>query len=470
VSYASAVKRGLVCLALVACAPPPPPTAPTPLAAADILRVTAETYAHATSYVDHGQQTATFHGKPSFVTTKTFQTAFERAGGFRFEYRDEGDAARAFVIWSDGKQTQISWYVKPGILDGKSLGFAIAAATGVSGGTAYNIPALLIPSVGGRLLTSIDGPERGPDETIAGQPCFTITESLRHGSLTLWIDMRSHLIRQVRKRSQIPGKLGPVDVDEVTSYEPSLDTAIDPSAFQPPQASPPPEQPAWLGVMFDGHNGTTRVQSVVGGGPAEHAGLQAGDVITKLDTQPVAKAVDVVTRVRGEKPGTKLHLSVQRGGKEMPLDVTLEKRPDLDDLQGRLVGHPAPDFALAALGTGSARLADLKGRVVIVDFWATWCGPCAMAMPHLVDLGHKYKDLRVVGISDEDEADIKKYVADHKIDYTIARDADDVVTGHYLVTALPTLAIIDKAGVVRALHVGAGDFDVIEAEVQQYLK
>jgi thiol-disulfide isomerase/thioredoxin len=223
--------------------------------------------------------------------------------------------------------------------------------------------------------------------------------------------------------------------------------------------------------MFDGHKGTTRVQSVVSDGPAEHAGMRAGDVIAAIDGQQVAKAAEVIMRVRGEKPGAKLHLMLSRDGKEVPLDVTLEKRPDLEDLQGRLVGHPAPDFALTALvGPASAKLADLKGHVVIVDFWATWCGPCAMAMPHLVDLGHKYKDVRVLGISDEDEADIKQYVADHKIDYTIARDPDDMVTGHYLVTGLPTLVIIDKTGVVRALHIGAGDFDAIEAEIQQYSK
>lgn len=470
-SYASAVTRGVVCLMLVACATPAAPVSPKPMTADDILRATADTYAHARSYTDHGQQTTTFHGKPSFVATKTFQTAFERDGRFRFEYREEGDPARAFVVWSDGSHAQISWYVKPGILDAKNLSFALAAATGVSGGTAHNIPALLMPAVGGRLVTSIDHPVREADETIDGQPCFRISGSAHQASFTLWIDVRSHMVRQIRERSQIPGKQGPIDVDAITTYKPSPDTAVDPLQVQPPSPAAATEQPAWLGVMFDGHGGTTRVQSVVAGGPASHAGLQAGDVITKIDAQPVAKAEDVILRVRDEKPGATLHLTLSRGGKEMPLDVTLEKRPDLDELQGRFVGQPAPDFALAAMsGPTSAKLADLKGHVVIVDFWATWCGPCAMAMPHLVDLAHRYKDLRVVGISDEDEGDIRAYVAAHKIDYTIARDADDVVTGHYLVTGLPTLVIIDKAGVVRALHVGAGDFDTIEAEVQQYLK
>ena len=107
---------------------------------------------------------------------------------------------------------------------------------------------------------------------------------------------------------------------------------------------------------------------------------------------------------------------------------------------------------------------------MIVDFWASWCGPCTFAMPRLVALGHKYKDLRIVGISSEDEADIKKFVAENGIDYTIAHDAGDVVSGRYFVTGLPTLVLIDKGGVVRYVHAGAGDFGEIEAQVQQYLR
>ena len=230
-------------------------------------------------------------------------------------------------------------------------------------------------------------------------------------------------------------------------------------------------KPAWLGVMFDGHTGTTRVQSVVSGGPAERAGIVAGDLVAAVDGVPTAKAADVIAQVRGKPPGVTMHVVVSRQGHDVPLDIALEERPSFEHLQQRLVDHPAPDFTLATVaGPPVAGLAELRGHVAIVDFWATWCGPCGYAMPHLVELGHKYPELRVVGISDEDAGDITAYVKAHGIDYTIARDADDVITGHYLVTGLPTLVIVDKAGVVRALHVGAGDFDVIEAESQQLLK
>ena len=235
--------------------------------------------------------------------------------------------------------------------------------------------------------------------------------------------------------------------------------------------APAGDKLAWLGVMFDGHAGTTRVQSVVSGGPAERAGIAAGDVVTSIDGAPTAKAAEVIAQVRTRPPGTTSHVVVSRKGRELPLDIKLEERPSFQLLQQRLVDKPAPDFTLTTVaGPPVAGLADLRGHVAIVDFWATWCGPCGYAMPHLVALAHKYPDLRVVGISDEDAGDITAYVKAHGVDYTIARDADDVITGHYLVTGLPTLVMIDKAGVVRALYVGAGDFDAIEADVRRLLK
>jgi thiol-disulfide isomerase/thioredoxin len=473
VSYASAVTRGVVCLVLVACATPSP-QAPKPRTAAEILHETAETYAHAKTYVDQGVQRMALSERSSSGVSVTFSTAFARGGQFRFEYLYLGDPHRSIVVWSDGAQTLTSMH---DVRQDSSLRAALAAQTGMSSETSHMIPALLFPSIGGWIPTDLSEATVASDEAVEGSACWHIRGQRGDRTVTLWIDKQTHLIRQLEEQYVVhPEPPRPAyAVDQITRFEPTINADVAVALLQPPdthgQPVRVPQQPAWLGVMFEGHGGTTRVQSVVGGGPASHAGLQPGDVITKIDAQSVAKAADVILRVRDEKPGATLHLTLSRGGKEMPLDVTLEKRPDLDELQGRFVGQPAPDFALAAMsGPTSAKLADLKGHVVIVDFWATWCGPCAMAMPHLLDLAHRYKDLRVVGISDEDESDIRAYVAAHKIDYTIARDADDVVTGHYLVTGLPTLVIIDKAGVVRALHVGAGDFDTIEAEVRQYLK
>src|SRR3569623_859902 len=194
-----------------------------------------------------------------------------------------------------------------------------------------------------------------------------------------------------------------------------------PAAASPAPVGPTQGRPAWLGIMFDGHNGTTRVQSVVVGGPAERAGVAAGDSVTAVDGTAMAKAAEVIAIVRAMAPGATAHVVDTRNGRDVPLDIRLEERPSFELLQQRLVDHPAPDFALTTVsGPPLASLGDLRGHVAIIDFWATWCGPCAYAMPHLVELAHKYPELRVVGISDEDAADITAYVHAHGVDNTIA--------------------------------------------------
>jgi thiol-disulfide isomerase/thioredoxin len=250
--------------------------------------------------------------------------------------------------------------------------------------------------------------------------------------------------------------------------EPAPPPEREPEPKKPAESKASPhEPPAWVGITFDVKQNTPRVQTVVTGGPAERAGVQVGDVVTSVDGEQLADASKIVSKLRAHKSGSKVHIVLARDGKDIPLDITMEPRPDFAAIQKRLVGAPAPDFTLPVL---SGPPIERKGHVVIVDFWATWCGPCIYAMPRLAALAHKYKDLRVVGISSEDEKDIKDFVAENKIDYTIARDAGDAVAGRYFVTGLPTLAIVDKGGVVRYVHVGAGDFGEIEAQVQQYLK
>jgi thiol-disulfide isomerase/thioredoxin len=228
-----------------------------------------------------------------------------------------------------------------------------------------------------------------------------------------------------------------------------------------------PQVPAWVGVTFDVKANAPRVQTVVTGGPAERAGIKPGDVVRSVDGEPLAEATAIVKKLRAHKSGEKVHLELARDGKDVAFDVTMELRPDFAAIQKKLVGSPAPEFTLPVV---SGPPIERTGHVVIVDFWATWCGPCTFAMPRLAALAHKYKDLRVVGISSEDEKDIKDFIAENKIDYTIARDAGDAVAGRYFVTGLPTLVLVDRAGVVRYVHVGAGDFGEIEAQVQQYLK
>ena len=143
-----------------------------------------------------------------------------------------------------------------------------------------------------------------------------------------------------------------------------------------------------------------------------------------------------------------------------------------------LVGRAAPDFSTAAVanGKGTVALGALRGKVVLVDFWGTFCEPCKKSFPKLQDLHGKYgaSGLRVVGIS-EDEAEDKNKIGDFASAYgakfTLAWDADKSIASSYKPETMPTSFLIDKNGIVRYAHVGYhdGEEEQIEKEIKELL-
>jgi len=117
----------------------------------------------------------------------------------------------------------------------------------------------------------------------------------------------------------------------------------------------------------------------------------------------------------------------------------------------------APDFTLKTLEDQEITLSRLKGKVVLLDFWATWCAPCRESIPHLIQLHKTYqeKGLEVIGMNvDKGDIDIvRRFVKSMDIPYPIALTPDDVTT-NYGVTGLPTALLIDKSGKVRQKFMG----------------
>jgi len=124
-----------------------------------------------------------------------------------------------------------------------------------------------------------------------------------------------------------------------------------------------------------------------------------------------------------------------------------------------LVGKPAPDFKLALLEGGEIELSALKGKnVVLLDFWATWCGPCRQVMPALDRVSKDYasKGVRYLAVNlREEPAKINAYLKQAGLELEVPLDKDGKVAESYAVRGIPTMVIVDKEGIVREVHVGA---------------
>lgn len=123
---------------------------------------------------------------------------------------------------------------------------------------------------------------------------------------------------------------------------------------------------------------------------------------------------------------------------------------------------PAPDFHLAAVGGKDVSLAQYKGQVVMINFWATWCGPCRQEMPVLEQLSRKYKPLgfTMLGVNVEpDSAGAVEWLKATPVSFPILFDTDSKVSKLYTVSGMPSTVIVDRKGNVRYVHRGykAGD-------------
>jgi thiol-disulfide isomerase/thioredoxin len=143
------------------------------------------------------------------------------------------------------------------------------------------------------------------------------------------------------------------------------------------------------------------------------------------------------------------------------------------DLTAANSRKPASDFTLTDSKGASVKLSDYKGRVVLLDFWATWCEGCKVEIPWYMEFEKKYKDsgLSVVGVSVDDDGwkSVKPFLEAKQVNYPVVIGDWDLA-GRFGITSLPVTLLIDRNGKVADLHVGMVDKDIFDREIQILLK
>ncbi|HEV2472715.1 MAG TPA: TlpA disulfide reductase family protein [Chthonomonadales bacterium] len=127
----------------------------------------------------------------------------------------------------------------------------------------------------------------------------------------------------------------------------------------------------------------------------------------------------------------------------------------------------APDFTVSD-GSTSIHLASYRGKVVMLNFWASWCGPCVAELPSLLQLHHDDPNLVILAVSvDEDPDAYSQFIASHHVDLITVRDPDEKAANLYHTDMWPETYVIDRKGIIRRKFVGAQDWS--DPEVRSYL-
>jgi thiol-disulfide isomerase/thioredoxin len=217
----------------------------------------------------------------------------------------------------------------------------------------------------------------------------------------------------------------------------------------------------WLGVSMEAKPGAAGVivKHVVRTSPADKAGIREADRLLKVDGTSVATSQEVVRVVGTHGVGDVIPVVVARGTSELTVRVSLTGFPGPDEMMKMdHLGSFAPAWKGVSQVSGSvpSSIAALRGRVVIMDFWATWCGPCRLVAPKLNALHAKYgaQGLSIIGLSSEPIEEVSLFAQRMSMRYAIGVDKGGETTQAYTVSSLPTLFVIDKRGVVRDIAIG----------------
>jgi peroxiredoxin len=237
-------------------------------------------------------------------------------------------------------------------------------------------------------------------------------------------------------------------------------------------ARPVSVNPGWLGVALvarEPNQPGVMISSVLRRSPAALGGLEVGDVVLGIGDTRVNDPAELSRRVAQLGAGQRVSMMVQRSGSDRLLAVELADNPGLEG-QLRLgfvdAGAPELERVEVARGAVGSTLEGLRGQVVVLEFWATWCGACRALLPTLNDWHARYREsgATVLSVTTDPVAKAARDAAELGLEYPVLSDPDGMTAQAYQAFALPTLFVIDRQGVVRDVSVGYDPLRIRELE------
>ncbi len=232
----------------------------------------------------------------------------------------------------------------------------------------------------------------------------------------------------------------------------------------------------WLGISFKsepfGRGIALQIQGVHPGSGAVGKGVQPGDKIVEINGKPILSMATLKEELSKRKVGEAVSLGVLSGKKKKTVRVPMTERPDdISELMGgSSIGSKAEEFQKNFYRNGERRKA--KPKVTLLDFWATWCGPCRQTLPILERLYRKLgaAGLEVIGISSEQRGTLEKFYREHPSPYPLYSDVAGTMWRRYGITAVPTLMLLDENGYIQKVWPGAPNEAALEKAVREAMR
>ncbi len=155
-------------------------------------------------------------------------------------------------------------------------------------------------------------------------------------------------------------------------------------------------------------------------------------------------------------------------------DLSIERNTSDNVSNIKKDGEKAPPFSLKSVDGKTIKLTDYKGKIVILDFWATWCPPCRRGIPDLISIQKEYKKkVVVIGISlDRDKTikDVPGFMKEYGVNYPVVYGDDKIVVDYGGIRSIPTSFVVDQKGNIVDMHVGLVPKDVFVSKIKELLK